>query len=110
MGVNRLLDKHVDLEYQRVLATRDVYGQPVRANDIVPAVCYYRLVSTDDMDAVAREQIDYKVYLPISSDVVSLVAVVINGERYEVQGPAHRQWNPRLMRDEFWVLSVRRAD
>ena len=66
-------------------------------------------MSTDDQDALSRQQIDYTVYLPITLNLEGMRVLIINGERYDLQGPAHRQWNPRLMRDEFWVLSVRRA-
>jgi hypothetical protein len=108
MSVATLLDKQATLVFGTEGA-QDAYGQPTVTETEVTSGCYYRLMSTDDVDSLSRQQIDYKVYLPITLDVSGLLAVVIDGERYDVQGPAHAQWNPRLLRDEFWVLSVRRA-
>jgi hypothetical protein len=108
VSVDTLLDKHATLVFG-VDGAPDDYGQPTVTETEATSGCYYRLMSTDDVDSLSRQQIDYKVYLPITLDVTGLLAIVIDGERYDVQGPAHAQWNPRLSRDEFWVLSVRRA-
>jgi hypothetical protein len=71
--------------------------------------CYYRLVSTDDVDSVSREQIDLKVYLPPATPQDALRYLEIDGVRYDVQGTPFQQWNPRLGRDAYLVVSVRRA-
>jgi hypothetical protein len=108
--IESLLDKPVDLEYRNPSGAQDDYGQPVGGHQILPGVCYFSLMTTDDMDAIAREQLDVKVYLPVTTDTFRLQAVIIDGARFEVQGTPFRQWNPRTRKDAFWVLSVRRAE
>jgi hypothetical protein len=108
VSVEGLLTKPVVLTY-RVSGGKDDYGQPVWTETVVDAVGYYRLMSTDDADAVSREQIDYKVYLPVGTDMAGLVSVGFDGETYEVQGPLHEQWNPRTSRSEYVLASVRKA-
>lgn len=108
MSVLSLLTHAVLLKY-RTAGGKDHYGQPVFTEHELITTCYARLLSTDDADAISREQIDYKVYLPASTPTEGLYALEFDGERLDVQGPAHLQYNPRLGRDEYVAVSVRRA-
>lgn len=103
-----MLSKPLTLRY-RVPGTPDKYNQPSFTVSESEGHGYYQLKSTDDMDAISREQVDYKVYLPASTDTSDLLSVVIDGVEYQVEGPAHLQYNPRVGADAYWQLSVRRA-
>jgi hypothetical protein len=108
MSVATLLDKPVTL----VVKTGggfDDYGQPIWETTLVPASCYYQFVATDEVDSASRQDMDYRVFLPVDTDMTGLEAVDINAERYDVQGVPHLQWNPRLGKNEYWLVRVRRA-
>lgn len=108
MSVLTLLTHPVLLKY-RVSTGKDHYGHPVFDESEAITTCYARLLSTDDADSISREQIDYRVYLPASTPTEGLHAMELGGERFDVQGPSHAQFNPRVGRDEYIVVSVRRA-
>lgn len=108
MSAPGLMNKPVTLVY-KTASGEDNYGQPIVSTVMLEGSCYYQRLSTDDVDALSREQIDFKVYLPIGTDVDGLIAVVMDSARYEMQGPSHKQWNPRLGRDIYWVVNARRA-
>jgi hypothetical protein len=108
MGVDTLLTKPLTLLY-RVPAGQDKNGQPIFTEYTGTSGGYYRMITTSDVDSVSREEAQYEVYLPVSRDLTNVAAVIIDGLRYEVQGPSHEQWNPRTMRVEFRSVTVRRA-
>lgn len=108
MSIATLLTHPVLLKYRQATG-QDHYGQPVLEESELSAHCYARLLSTDDADAVSREQIDYRVYLPASTLTDGLFALEIAGLSYEVQGPAHTQFNPRRGVGEYVMVTARRA-
>jgi hypothetical protein len=107
-GIQRLLTKPITLRYS-VPGGVDALGHPVVSTVDVDTKGYYRLTSVDDADAVSRDEIDMKVYLGAAVSTVDLTSVFINGEELQLDGPAHRQYNPRVSADVYWLLSVRRA-
>ena len=108
MSVATLLSHPVTLKY-RAAGAKDAYGQPSVTVTEEDSFCYARMMTTDDADAVSREQIDYKVYLPATTVTTGLFALVLDGLQYDIQGPAHHQYNPRLARVEYVVVTARRA-
>lgn len=108
MSITRLLTKPITLRYA-VAGGVDRYEQPIISVVDRQAKGYYMLDQQQDMDDVARDQIDLKVYLPMSVNPTDLQSVIINGEELQLDGPPHRQYNPRVSADAYWLLSVRRA-
>jgi hypothetical protein len=106
--INRLLTKPITLRYA-VAGGVDRYGQPLISVVDRPAKGYYQLARQDDMDDVSRDQIDFKEFLPASVNPTDLKSVVINGEELQVDGPPHKQYNPRVSADVYWLVPVRRA-
>lgn len=103
-----MLTKQVTMR-SKVATGEDDYGQPIYTVIDHELPCYYRLSSTDDQDAVSREQIDIKVYLPTDAPVEFATGFLINDEWFDIQGPAHLQWNARLGKNEYIMVSARRA-
>jgi hypothetical protein len=108
VSITRLLTKPITLRYA-VTGGVDKFNQPIVSIVDKQAKGYYQLAQQADMDSVSKEQKDLKVYLPASINTTDLRSVVINGEELQLDGPAHKQYNPRVSADVYWLLSVRRT-
>lgn len=108
MSLKSMLTKPVTLVYS-VPAGKDEYGQPVSRETRVQSSCYYRLQNTLIGDAVYQAEEQIKVYLLPDTKTDYLSAVQIDSTKYEPAGVPHLQWNPRLGRNEYLMVSVRRS-
>lgn len=103
-----MLTKPVTIVYSAP-GGKDKYGQPVSRETRVPSKCYYRLQTTVVGDAVYQTEEQIKVYLPADTKPQHITGVELDGVNFEPAGVPHLQWNPRLSKNEYLMLSVRKA-